>query len=448
MNRVGWQRASTGRPGTRRALLGTASGAAGMAGAALLGACRGGDAPVATRRAVTLQYWSRWPSGPQHEVEERNLPRFMEQFAPIKVERTGIPGSYDDLPEKVTTAFASGTAPDVFTMGSSGIVAYAHPGSAMQLDAHARLRREAADFFGPPLEVGKYQDKVFGLTYFVDSRMPIYRRDMLAEVGAPTERKALPKTWEQFRDVTRRLAKWEGAQLTRVGFDVPKTGDAKLFMTMVAQQGKNIYDPRGTKVAFDGQEGQRALQTIVDLVHRDRVDSFQRPQMPSGVETLATPYVAGKFGNSALIASVANANLDPKAYLVADFTPEFTPKVTAASYLGGTWQMASKTTRDVEATVELIAFLVGPQHLLALAEATTTVPARKSLDKAPYLQDPLLRPFYESLQYGWSVPQHPRHREIETKLIEMVSDATQQKKGVQQALGDAAAFANALLASG
>ncbi|MBI3974186.1 MAG: hypothetical protein HY332_23150 [Chloroflexi bacterium] len=93
------------------------------------------------------------------------------------------------------------------------------------------------------------------------------------------------------------------------------------------------------------------------------------------------------------------------------------------------------------------AFLTGPEHTLALSEATTTVPARKSLSKASYLQDVVLRPYYESLQYGWSVPQHPRHREIETKLIEVIGEATQQKKSVQQALGDAAAFANGLLAS-
>lgn len=432
---------------SRRAFVRWAGGAA---GATLLAACGmpGGGGQATTRRDVTLEYWSRWPSGPIQDVEESGLRTFMEKLAPIKVERTGVTGSYDNLLEKITTAFASGTAPDVFTMGSSGIVAYAHPGSAMQLDTHARLRREATDFFGPPMEVGKYRDKVYGLTYFIDTRMPIYRKDILAEVGAPTDRRSLPKTWEAFRDVTKRLAKWEGGQLTRVGFDVPKTGDAKLFMTMVAQQGKNIYNPQGTKVAFDGPEGQRALQTIVDLVHRDRVDSFQRPQMPQGVEALATPYMAGRFGNSALVAGVKRANVDPATHLVADFTPEFTGKVTAASYLGGTWQMASKATRDVDATIELIAFLVNPEHLLALSEATTTVPARKSLDKAPYLQDPVLRPFYESLQHGWSVPQHPRHREIETKLIEMVGEATQQKKSVQQALADAAVFANALLAGG
>ena len=132
---------------------------------------------------------------------------------------------------------------------------------------------------------------------------------------------------------------------------------------------------------------------------------------------------------------------------MSDFTPEFTARTTAASYLGGTWQMVSKSTKEQDAAVEWMAYTVSPENALAIAEATSTVPTRKSLDKAPYLQNALLRPYYESLQYGASVPAHPRHREIETKLIEVIGEATNQRKSVQQALADALAFANPLLAS-
>ena len=441
-----------GRRLTRRGLARRGAGGVAAAGGVEVAASCGvdvGGGPRAERRPVTLQYWSRFTgTNPIQAFEEQHLPVFMEKLAPIKVERTGISGSYDDLLEKVTTAFASGTAPDVFTMGSSGVVAYAHPGSAMALDAAPRLKQEVDDFFGPPLAVGRYKGKLYGLTYYIDTRMALYRRDLLAEAGVPTDRRHLPKTWDQFREAMKRVTRWEGGQIARIGFEVPKSGDAKMFMTMVAQQGKNIYNPEGTKVAFDGPEGHKALQMLVDLVHRDRIDSFQRPQFPSGVETLATPYLAGKFANSDVSARVKAAGLDPSAALVTDFIPEFTGKTTAASYLGGTWQMASKGTKDADAAAELIAFLTGPDLTLAIAEAMAAVPARKSVDKAPYLQNAVMRPFYESLQYGWSVPQHPRHREIETKLIEVIGDATQQGKSVPQALADAAAFANGLLAGG
>jgi len=402
----------------------------------------GGGAAV--KRAATIQYWARY-AGAIGEVEEKSVPVFKSTFPHLTVERTFVSGTYDNLLEKVTTSFASGTPPDVFNIGSSGIATYAHPGSVLQLDTIPRLKKESTDFFVPANTIGTYKGKLYGMTWYIDSRMPLYRKDLLTEVGAATDRKGLPKTWDQFREVTKKLAKWDGAQIARVGFDVPKN-DAKLFMQLVAQQGKPVYNPEGTKVAFDSPEGQKALQLMVDLIHRDRIDSFQRPQFPQGVEPLATPFVAGRYGNSELIAAVKRAGADPNQLLVSDFTPEFSGKPTAASYLGGTWQMIAKATKDVDAAVEWLAFTTSPDMGLQIAEATTTVPTRKSLDKAPYLQNALLRPYYESLQYGASVPAHPRHREIENRMTEVIGEATQQKKSVQQALSDAAAFANGLLA--
>jgi multiple sugar transport system substrate-binding protein len=437
---------------TRSALVDRRTIVWGAAGAgSVLAACGTADGRPAsspTKRPATVQYWARY-AGAIGEVEERSLPAFKARFPHLTVERTFVgAGSYDNLLEKVTTAFASGTAPDVFNIGSSGIATYAHPGYVLQLDTDSRLKKEAEDFFAPPHAIGKYRGRLYGMAWYIDSRMPLYRKDLLAEAGLPADRKGLPKTWDQFREVAKKLARWDGAQIARVGFDVPKTGDAKLFMQLIAQQGKGIYNAEMTRAQFDGPEGQRALQLLVDLVHRDRVDSFQRPALPQGVEPLATPYVAGRYGNSELIAAVRRASVDPDQLLVSDFTPEWTGKTTAASYLGGTWQMASKGTRDVDATVEWLAYTVGPENALAIAEATTTVPTRRSLDRAPYLQNALLRPYYESLPHGSSVPAHPRHREIEAKLIEVIGEATQQKKSVQQALADAAAFANPILSAG
>jgi ABC-type glycerol-3-phosphate transport system substrate-binding protein len=88
------------------------------------------------------------------------------------------------------------------------------------------------------------------VTYFVDMRIPLYRKDILADAGLPTDRKSQPKTWDQFRDVTRRLAQWEGGELRRIGFDVPK-GDDTLFYTLVRQQGKDALNGDMTRPGFD-----------------------------------------------------------------------------------------------------------------------------------------------------------------------------------------------------
>ncbi|HEV2125447.1 MAG TPA: hypothetical protein VGW38_22075, partial [Chloroflexota bacterium] len=159
-------------------------------------------------------------------------------------------------------------------------------------------------------------------------------------------------------------------------------------------------------------------------------------------------YVSIKWGNAGPIVGTRRANLDPEQLIAPDLTPEFSGKPTAASYLGGTWQMVAKATQDVDASLDLAMFLTNQEVALAVAESQSTVPAHKSSEKSPYVQQPLVRPFYDSLQYGWSVPQHPKYAEIRTKLIEVTRAAMKQERTVKEALADAAAFSNNLLASG
>jgi len=201
-------------------------------------------------------------------VEEKFLPVFMEKYAPIKVERTLVTTDYNLLVERITTAFASSTPPDVFTMGSPDVVTFAHPGSVLALDTYQRVKKESEDFFAPPLAVGKYNNKLYGMTYYIDTRIMLYRKDVLAEAGLPTDRKSLPKTWDQFREAAKRVTRWEGSDLKRVGWDVTgATGDATIFLVMLGQLNKRVISTDGKKVEFDGAEGQRALQTLVDFMN-------------------------------------------------------------------------------------------------------------------------------------------------------------------------------------
>jgi multiple sugar transport system substrate-binding protein len=424
-----------------------AAAAGGLVGSACGGAAGGTPPGGAARKPVTLQYWSRF-AAPIQDVEVKYLPVFMEKYAPITVERTVPTTDYNLLVEKTTTAFASGTPPDVFTMGSPDIVTYAHPGSVLPLDGYGRIKKETDDFFGPPLGVGKYDGKLYGVTYYIDTRIMLYRKDVLAEAGVPTDRKSLPKTWEQFREVAKKVARWEGNDILRVGWDVSGAtlGDATPFLVMVGQLGKRIIAADGKRVEFDGAEGQRALQTLVDFYNRDRVDSATRAAFPPGIEPLATPRLAIKWSSSSPLSGIKRANLDPQQLVVTDLTPEFTARPTAASYLGGTWQMIAKQNKDVDASLELLAFLCGYDVSLAVAQSQYTVPARKSTEKEPYLQDTLLRPFYDSLQYGWVVPQHQHYGKIRNKIVEVVKDAMAQQRSPKEALADAAAYSNALLA--
>ena len=431
---------------TRRGVLRIAA----TAGSGALAACGigGGGAPAPKeRKAVTLQYWSRMGTGAGRayiqtgEFEDKRIPIFMEQNAPVKVERTVI-ADHTQLLDKLTVGFVSGTGPDVFNVGSPGIAQFAHPGFVLPLDGYQRVKKESGDFFESGLKIGSYKGKLYGLTYYADMRIMLYRKDLLAQAGLPTDRKSLPKTWDQFRDLAKKVSRWEGGQIARIGFDVPKSDEA-LWFNVIHQQGKDILNPELTKATFDAGEGERALQLMVDLIHHDRVDAFERPTFPAGVPPLGTQYMVTGYRNGQEIENLRQANVDPQQTLVSDFTPEWTGKTTATGYLGGTWVLAAKQNKDVDAALDFLLFFASYDHLIGVAEIFAGVPPRKSADtKWAPLKDPLLRAFFEAEEKAYSVPGHPKFEQIRVKSREVLGQALRQQKSVKEAVAELAAFTN------
>src|SRR5687767_15472222 len=313
---------------TRRSILTTAIAGSGAAAFAACGVGGATAAPKGARTAVTLDFWSRMGQGAGRsyvetgDFEDKRLATFAEQNAPVKVSRTVISNG-DELLQKLTVAYVGGTGPDVFNIGSPGVAQLAAPGFVLALDSYPRAKKEAGDFFSSGINIGTYKQKLYGLTYYADMRIMIYRKDRLAEAGVASDRKSLPRTWDKFVEVTKKIAKWEGGQMARFGFNVPRN-DESFWLMMVKQLGKDLLNPEQTKANFDNAEGERALQTIVDFIHRDRIDAFERPNPPSGVTVLATDIAGSVFSNTQEIGNVAAANLDPSKLLVTGFSPDFT----------------------------------------------------------------------------------------------------------------------------
>ena len=126
-------------------------------------------------------------------------------------------------------------------------------------------------------------------------------------------------------------------------------------------------------------------------------------------------------------------------------SPDFTGKETATGYLGVTWLLAGKQNKNTDATLDLLLFLAAPEQLAGVTKAFNAVPPRKSMDKS--VTDPLLRPFYEAQDKGWSVPGHPKFAELRVKYREVLPQALKQEKSVKTAVAEMAAFTNTTINS-
>ncbi|MDF1478099.1 extracellular solute-binding protein [Leifsonia sp. H3M29-4] len=175
----------------------------------------------------------------------------------IEVEVVAIP--WDAIDEKLTTAVASGSGPDVLQIGLSKLATFAEAGALLPLDDliadYPGLAPEnfPAGVAGNATAVG---GQMVSIPWVSDTRVLFTRTDILAENGID----APPATWDELRaDAKVLAARGEG----QYGYYIPQW-DAPLPIEMTWSMGGEVVDADGN-VNFDTPEFNAAVDVYTGL---------------------------------------------------------------------------------------------------------------------------------------------------------------------------------------
>jgi fructooligosaccharide transport system substrate-binding protein len=167
-----------GRGSSRRGLLASAGGLAGVALAACAGT--GGDAgqkPAASKQPVTLQFLS-W------------RPPAMDQFAPfwadyakqtnvtINVDKSG-----DFAQEKITTMFAADSGPDLWDTEFQSLPKMYDAKFALELDKYLSRDKVTIDRDHAVLGIERWRQKTYGVPYWVEPFGVFYNKSLFRSKG-------------------------------------------------------------------------------------------------------------------------------------------------------------------------------------------------------------------------------------------------------------------------
>ncbi|MBI3973018.1 MAG: extracellular solute-binding protein [Chloroflexi bacterium] len=253
------------RPCTRRVTL--TAGAGALAGAALA-ACAPGqqaDAPAAGTpgklASATLQLWTIW-GGTRVPLMDEQFSRFSQKYPGVTVEHNVLPGG--ERLEKILTAMASGTPPDVPMIGRQEIPLFVEKvGGLTQLDSYmTRDKVTKSIFYDAEINACMYGGKTWGLP------MPTagtygnlyYNRAWLTREGIDPDKNP-PRTWDELQELARKLTQREAGKLTKLGFPVDING--LQFWHWLGLNGGKLWSDDGRKMVLDKAED--TLQWMVDF---------------------------------------------------------------------------------------------------------------------------------------------------------------------------------------
>lgn len=381
--------------------------------------------------AITL---SLWAMGREGELVQQMLPAFQQEYPDIHVKVQQLPWSAAH--EKLLTAYAGGNLPDVFQLGNTWIAEF------VALDALHPLPEAGLpldDYFPGILEANRLDNKLYGLPWYVDTRVLFYRRDFVWS----TITGRLPTTWEGWLTTLRQVqtsGKAEFALLVPVNeWEVP---------TILAwQMGAELLRDGDRYGNFRSEVFRRAFDFYLSLYREKLTPHLGSTQVANMYQEFARGYFAGFITGPWNVGELRKRLLPS---LQASWTtaplPSLNGKGIGTSLAGGSSLVIGRNSTHREAALALLAFLSRPEQQIRLYHLTGSLPPRQSTWSLPDLaNDRKLEAFRMQLRNVRVPPRIPEWERIAGKLVQHSERAIRGLVSVDTALDALDRDADAIL---
>jgi multiple sugar transport system substrate-binding protein len=369
----------------------------------LLAFCAGCDGVRPDDREV-IRFWVM---GYEGEMVSQLLPEFERRNPGIRVELQQFPVL--SAHEKLLTAFAGDSLPDVTPLGNTWIPEFAALGALEPLDAwiSATPGFDVGDFYPGPWDSGVLDGKVYAVPWYVETRLPFYRTDILARAGIDDP----PRDWDEWRNAMAAVKREVGPG--RYAILLPLNEFEPLLNLAIHDA---LLRDGGRYGNFRSPGFKRTLAFYKEI--------FDRGWAPRIANT-AISNVWDEFGNgyfSYYISGPWNVSefqkrLPPALDDAWMTMPLPGPDGPGASVAGGTSFVVFRDSPHKEAAWKLIAYFSSPEVQIRFNALTHDLPPRRSPWQSPVLaNDPYARAYREQLERAVPTPKVPEWERIANEL--------------------------------
>jgi multiple sugar transport system substrate-binding protein len=372
---------------------------------------------------VTIRMWAM---GREGEVVGELVRDFERAHPGIHVEVQQIP--WTAAHEKLLTAHVGGSLPDVGQLGNSWISEFGTLEALLPLDpwlAHGGLARDA--YFGGIWDTNVLDGVTYGVTWYVDTRLLFYRKDMLARAGY----KSMPTNWADWKACLRAIKAKGGPG--HYGIFLP-TNEWMTPVVLGLQSGSPLLADGGTRGAFRDSAYRRAFDYYLGI--------FREGLAPAiGFNEIANKYQELSRGTFAMMVT--------GPWELGEFTHRLPdslqsqwstavmpgPDGPGVSFAGGSSLVMFHGTKHPEAAWELVRFLSEPAQQVRFWRLTGDLPARREAWADTALTaDERTRAFGDQLTRTEPCPMVPEWEEIATRVYEQADRAVRGATSADSAL--------------
>ena len=364
--------------------------------------------------------------GYEGEVVAQLLPEFERRNPGIHVDLQQLP--WTAAHEKLLTAFAGDSLPDVCSLGNTWVPEFAAIGALEPLNARiaASPLLDASDYFPGVWDTSVVGKMVYGLPWYSETRVPYYRRDLLAKAGITTP----PKSWEEWRAAMAAIKREVGPK--RYAILLP-LNEFEPLLNLAIQQSDPLLRDGGRYGNFRSVGYRRALTFYKEMFDKGWAPSVSNVQISNVWDEFGNGFYSFYISGPWNIAEFKK-RLPPSQQGDWMTMPLPGPDGPGASVAGGTTLVLFQHSQYKDAAWKLVEYLSEPAVQVRFHDLTGDLPPRRSAWSTPALaNDPYARAFRDQLERAKPTPKVPEWERIATEIELVAEQMTNGRLTVDQA---------------
>jgi multiple sugar transport system substrate-binding protein len=301
--------------------------------------------------------------------------------------------------------------PDLCQLGNTWVPQFASINALAPLDARVAASRsvDQADYFAGIWESNKIGPVLYGVPWYVDTRLLFYRKDLLAEVGFAKP----PQTWAEWNQMLAALKSRTGPE--RFGVLLP-INEFEPLLVLALQQKEELLRDGGRYGNFRSPEFRRTLEYYLSMFRNRWAPALSNTQISNVWDEFGKGYFSFYISGPWNIGEFKR-RLPAKLAQSWSTAPMPGPNGPGVSIAGGSSLVVFRASRHQEQAWQLIEYLARPEVQRRFYELTGNLPPRRSGWEGTALEDdPHAAAFRDQLERTRSPPKVPEWDRIGTEM--------------------------------
>jgi len=375
--------------------------------------------------AHTLTFWT---IGREGEAVVKLLPEFEREHPGIQVKVQQMP--LTAAHQKLLTAFAGNSTPDVTQLGNTWLPEFValRALEPLQQRVAASTVVKPADYFDHIWSTNLIDGALYGVPWYVDTRLLFYRRDLLKSAGFD----APPRDWAQWRAM---LAALSHPDRGSYGILLP-TNEYEQLMSLALQQPESMLRDGGRYGNFRSAGFKRALAFYVDTFRLHQAPAITAVEAGNPWEEFGRGVYAFYFSGPWNIGEF-------RQRLPADRENEWAtaalpgPDGGASGAAGGSSLVIFRRSTHKDEAWALIEYLSRPDVQQRFYDLLGDMPARRSAwDGGSLRTDPKVQAFREQLEHVKATPPVPEWEQIANEMQLVAAQAVAGELTIDEAAAE------------